>query len=108
MEGFNCLHLLYAANQSEQIGFNSFKIMLFYKGRQNLTSKRKWHGPAKYEIEIKGQLDDHWCECFEDIAIKNESGMSIITVDIQDQAALHGLLARIRGLGLPLISVQRV
>ncbi|MDJ0622320.1 MAG: hypothetical protein QNJ17_05115 [Desulfocapsaceae bacterium] len=72
-----------------------------------MTANRKWHGPAKYKIEVKGQLAGHWFDWFENIIIKNESGMTIITVDIQDQAALHGLLARIRDLGLPLISVRR-
>lgn len=72
-----------------------------------MTVNRKWHGPAKYEIEVKGQLTGNWCDWFENISINSGSGMTIITADIRDQAALHGLLARIRDLGLPLISVKR-
>lgn len=72
-----------------------------------MTAKRKWHGPAQYEIAVKGHLGGHWFEWFDNITMKNEAGMTVITVDIPDQAALHGLLARIRDLGLPLISVKR-
>jgi len=73
-----------------------------------LVEKRKWHGPAKYEIEVRGQLGSQWSDWFDDITIESYSGMTTITIDILDQAALHGLLARIRDLGLPLISVRRI
>jgi len=73
-----------------------------------LVKKRKWHGPAKYEIEVKGHLGSHWTDWFDNVTIESDSGITTITIDILDQAALHGLLARIRDLGLPLLSVKRI
>jgi len=71
------------------------------------VEKRKWHKPAKYEIQVGGHLGMNWFDWFEEITVESDSGITMITVDIVDQAALHGLLARIRDLGLPLISLRR-
>lgn len=73
-----------------------------------MIAKRRWHGPAKYAIEVNGHLGNQWTDWFDHISIESNSGMTTITIDILDQAALHGLLARIRDLGLPLISVRRI
>ena len=59
-----------------------------------------------YQIRITGQLDARWADWFEGLAITLDGGDTLITGPVVDQAALHGLLARIRDLGLPLISVQ--
>lgn len=69
---------------------------------------RKWHKPAKYEIQVGGHLGMNWFDWFDDITVESDSGVTTITVDSVDQAALHGLLARIRDLGLPLILVSRI
>jgi hypothetical protein len=61
------------------------------------------------EIVVKGQLDTGWSGWFEGLTIKhNEKGETIISGPIPDQAALHGLLAKVRDMGLFLISVQCV
>ncbi len=62
-----------------------------------------------YEIKVKGHLDDRWSEWFDALAVTHdESGNTILSGPIPDQAALHGLLAKVRDLGLPLLSVKRV
>lgn len=66
------------------------------------------HGPANYQIKIKGKLDSHWSDWFAGMTIESEGDMTILIAKQIDQAALHGLLVRICDLGLPLISVKRV
>lgn len=73
-----------------------------------MAEKRKWHKPAKYEIQVGGHLGINWFDWFDNIIVECESGITLITINVLDQAALHGLLARIRDLGLPLISLKRV
>jgi hypothetical protein len=66
--------------------------------------------PALYEIRVHGRLaGDRWSQWFGDMALRVEdSGETIIRGEIADQAALYGLLARLRDLALPLLSVNRV
>jgi len=62
-----------------------------------------------YEIRLKGQLDDRWANWFEGMTITlDENGNTLLSGPVADQAALHGLLKKIRDLGMPLISVNRV
>jgi len=62
-----------------------------------------------YEIRIKGQLDDRWADWFGGLTITlEEDGNTLLTGPVIDQAALHGLLRKVRDLGMPLISVNRV
>ena len=62
-----------------------------------------------YQIRIKGQLDRKWIEWFGDVTIAlEESGDTILNCSVVDQAALHGLLKKVRDLGLLLLSVNRV
>ena len=64
---------------------------------------------SQYEIEIEGHLDDRWQEWFEGFTIRRiADGRSVLTGAIRDQAALHGLLRKVRDLGLPLVSVVQV
>jgi hypothetical protein len=59
-----------------------------------------------YEIRIRGQLENHWSAWFEGLTLTLlENGETLIAGPLQDQAALHGILAKIRDLGLQLISV---
>ena len=61
----------------------------------------------RVEIRVKGQLNEHWSEWLEDLAIiHTEHGETLLTGLVADQAALHGLLAKVRDLGLPLLSVN--
>ena len=60
-----------------------------------------------YEIRIKGHLDLVWSDWFGGLTISHqENGVTLLTGQVTDQAALHGILGRVRDLGLPLISVQ--
>ena len=63
----------------------------------------------RVEIRIKGQLDEHWSEWFEGLSIAHTAeGDTILSGDISDQAALHGLLAKLRDLGLSIASANAV
>ena len=62
-----------------------------------------------YEIRLKGHLEARWVKWFNGLAIKLEdNGDTLLTGPVVDQAALHGLLKRVRDLGLPLLSVNPV
>jgi hypothetical protein len=65
--------------------------------------------PQVYQIRIKGQLDSQWTDWFDGLTItREEDGDTLLTGPVVDQAALHGLLKRIRDLGMPLVSVSLV
>jgi len=67
------------------------------------------HEPERYEICIKGHLDDKWAGWFEGLTITREdNGETLLTGPVVDQAALHGLLRKVRDLAMPLLSVTRV
>jgi hypothetical protein len=65
-----------------------------------------YDGSSLYEIRIKGHLDDRWTGRFEGLTIAlEENGDTLLTGPVIDQAALHGLLKKVRDLGMPLVSV---
>ena len=65
--------------------------------------------PIVYEIRIKGYLGSQWQEWFDGLTITPEEyGNTLLTGPVADQAALHGLIKRVRDLGVPLISVNRL
>lgn len=62
-----------------------------------------------YQIQVRGVIDAGWSEWFHGLIIcPQANGDTLLTGAVRDQAALHGLLAKIRDLGLPLLSVERV
>jgi hypothetical protein len=64
---------------------------------------------GRYEIRLAGHLDARWTAWFDGLTVAYESdGSTVISGQVVDQAALHGLLQRVRDLGLPLVSVRRV
>ena len=64
---------------------------------------------AVYEIRVKGHLDGRWSEWFDGLAIANlQNGEAMLSGEIVDQSALHGVLAKVRDLGLPLMAVSKV
>jgi hypothetical protein len=66
------------------------------------------HNPGRYEIRLKGHLDSRWAAWFDGLSLTNSSdGTTIICGPVADQAALHGLLQKVRDLGLPLISITQ-
>ena len=76
-------------------------------GRTRVDSDR--HEAGRYEIRLKGHLDSRWAAWFDGLSLSLESdGTTIIHGPVADQAALHGLLQRVRDVGLPLVSVTLV
>jgi hypothetical protein len=65
--------------------------------------------PGRYDIRLRGHLDNQWAAWFEGLTITREAnGDTRLTGPMVDQAALHGLLRKVRDLGLPLIGVNLV
>jgi hypothetical protein len=64
--------------------------------------------PGAYEIRIQGHLEARWAAWFDGLSLTNEpDGTTLVSGPVADQAALHGLLQRVRDTGLPLVSVER-
>ena len=65
--------------------------------------------PGRYEIRVRGHLDGRWADWFEGLTFTHESdGTTLLEGPLIDQAALHGVLNKIRDLGLPMISVRYI
>jgi hypothetical protein len=74
-----------------------------------MSNKQTTHGCEYYTIRLKGHLASRWSEWLEGLTVAHtESGETILSGPLADQAALHGVLARIRDLGLPLLAVSRL
>jgi len=60
-----------------------------------------------YQIRVRGLLDEHWSDWLADLTVKPQAdGTTLLVGPVRDQAALHGLLNKIRDMGLPLLSVE--
>ena len=65
--------------------------------------------PVQYEIRVNGHLGTRWAAWFDGLAITSEGdGTTVLRGSIVDQAALHGLLQKLRDVGIPLISLTQV
>jgi hypothetical protein len=63
---------------------------------------------GSYEIRLRGHLEPRWADWFDGLTLTQESdGTTVLSGSVVDQAALHGLLGKVRDLGLPLIAVNR-
>jgi hypothetical protein len=72
-------------------------------------SDGRWDDAGQYEVRLKGHLDSRWSAWFDGLSLTEDSdGTTVIHGSVIDQAALHGLLQKVRDLGLPLVSVARV
>jgi hypothetical protein len=67
------------------------------------------HAPTRYELRIEGHLDQHWSTWFGGLALTREGdGTTTLRAVVTDQSELHGLLAKVRDLGVTLISVTPI
>ena len=86
------------------VGHNKHRILSDKSSLENDASQ-----PMVYQIRIKGHLGPQWTEWFEGLTITlEEDGDTLLTGTVIDQAALHGLLRKVRDLGMPLLSVNSV
>ena len=77
--------------------------------RETHVSTEDYHEPGRYEIRLKGHLDARWADRFAGLSFTHASdGTTILAGPVVDQAALYGLLRKVRDLGLPLVSVIQV
>jgi hypothetical protein len=73
-----------------------------------MTDGRQFDQPTRYQIKIKGGLDERWSDWFDALTVTQYKDETLLTGLVRDQAALHGLLARIRDLGLPILLVEQI
>jgi hypothetical protein len=74
-----------------------------------MISRRSFDKPCIYQIRVKGLLDSKWSDFFDGLTIGPQpDDETLLSGPVADQAALHGVLAKVRNLGLPLLSVERV
>jgi hypothetical protein len=90
--------------QTEMTGHTRNRVM-----SNEINSKSEKAQPLVYQIRIKGHLGREWTNWFEGLTLTLEdNGETLLTGPVVDQAALHGLLRKVRDLGAPLLSVNRV
>jgi hypothetical protein len=73
------------------------------------SAMRDHPGAGRYEVRLRGHLESRWAAWFDGMTLSHErDGSTILSGEVVDQAALHGLLGKVRHTGLPLISVIAV
>ena len=96
--------LLLQVAQTAMTNHNMYRVMA-----NRFKPKTDPYQPVVYEIRIKGHLGSQWTDWFGGLTITlEEDGVTILTGPVVDQAALYGLLRKVRDLGMPLVSVIQV
>jgi hypothetical protein len=101
-------HILLYSRVGAKKEASAFEIQPVKRHRMSETpaSMKAHPEPELYEIRVKGHLDTHWADRFEGLTMTlEEDGDTLLTGPVIDQAALHGLLKKVRDLGLSLVSV---
>lgn len=73
-----------------------------------MTNGRDYEQAATYEIRVKGNLDASWSDWFGGFIITSREGETVLVGKVPDQAALHGILAKVNDLGLSLVSINKL
>jgi len=73
-----------------------------------MKTQRRINAPESYEIRVAGHLSENWAARFEGLSMRHAPEGETVLSGMLDQSALHGVLVRIRNLGLNLISINRV
>ena len=92
-------------------GTNTATLLSLWIRRMSNEQYPRYHAGRStvYQIRIKGHLGSQWMEWFDGLTITlGENGDTLLTGQVIDQAALHGILKKIRDLGMPLLSVNVV
>jgi hypothetical protein len=75
----------------------------------SMSGGREFDRQRVYQIRVGGNLDREWSDWFDGLSVTPQAnGETLLAGPVADQAALHGLLAKIRDLGLPLLAIERV
>src|SRR6266700_4613853 len=100
------IHALYMKQVAQTVltGHNRERVM-----SNEINSESDPGQPLDYQIRIKGQLGRQWTDWFGGLTLTTlDNGETLLTGPVVDQAALHGVLRKVRDLGMPLLSVSRV
>jgi len=82
------------------------RLGVLQAGRRPVVSGVRW--PARYEVRVDGVLDGRWSAWFDGLQVSSDDrGQTTIAGPVTDQAALHGVLDKVRDLGLELLEVRR-
>ena len=73
-----------------------------------MTNGRNYDQPTSYLIRIQGTIDPTWSDWFGGFTITRQNGETLLQGEVRDQAALHGILAKINDLGLTIVFVERI
>jgi hypothetical protein len=82
----------------------------YHKGirSKTMTNGRNYDQPTSYLIRIQGTIDPTWSDWFGGFTITLQNGETLLQGEVRDQAALHGILAKINDLGLTIVFVERI
>jgi hypothetical protein len=73
-----------------------------------MNDSKKFDEPAVYQIRLKGILDPSWSDWFDNFSITTQEDETLLVGPVSDQAALHGILTKINGLGLAITAITQV
>jgi len=73
-----------------------------------MTNAHEFDQATAYQIRLNGALDSSWSDWFDGFSISVEGNETLLSGIVPDQSALHGILAKINDLGLPIVSVEKI
>lgn len=72
-----------------------------------MTNGQAYGTPAHYQIRVQGTIDQSWSDWFGSLTVTQQDGETLLAGQVIDQAALHGILAKLNDLGLVILSMER-